>query len=479
MMMSETVSMTEYFIFAIGAQSWAIEAQCVREVLPLQNPSAIPLSASWIDGLVSISGAIMPQVNLADFLFNEKKLSHSATDQSSGSLIAVSVGDQSLALKVDQLFDSASIARHAIFSEQDQQQFCLETRNIFIFDVSWLHDIVHAKEKKAGEQSFLGEITAKLHTPSMQQEYLLFRCAEKNYACLLNEVHELVDVEHIHQQPGSHRAVVGVALVRNIPTLVLNLQQLIQPSKDHKTTVFSGAGSFPLLLIRFAHCYCALLLDSVTGLIVVDEDHVVQGDADWHRAILSSDKQVLAQAINFSSFFNDDVVAQFQKNMPSVQHASSAQKVEQAELLTFSFHQDVYALYVHDVIRIVSDKLVQPLLEQHAHIIGVLDFEGAAIPVIHLSAQLGYAGAQDTSQAQQEYIIVQSQQQLWALSIQRIHQILEVDEPTIEHLERSSDADHDLSVQAYAHYEGQLLSILEVDTLCYVNAMAVQGVEYA
>jgi len=66
MMSENTVTLPDRMLtFALGGEFFAIDAQCVREILEVPPITRVPGAPAFADGLVNVRGAIVPLADLA------------------------------------------------------------------------------------------------------------------------------------------------------------------------------------------------------------------------------------------------------------------------------------------------------------------------------------------------------------------------------------------------------------------------------
>ena len=248
----------DYIIFTLSGEYVAIDSDSLSEVLEPVPVSALPLVPDYIDGLINVSGNIIPQIDLAKFT-GVSGVYQSAT------LLVVYVKNSLLALKVGLVQEPVYRSDDELHAMDDDisdncfaSKFSYQGVNVKVFSPSCLEDMVKSEQPVSSRQSFLGEFNQREEERVDLQEYLQLRCGEQIYACLLADVYEVVDVASIKKQPGSPASVVGVTLIRNRPTLVLSLAQLLMQKSankyDHDEACLDQE-NYSLLLIRRENFY--------------------------------------------------------------------------------------------------------------------------------------------------------------------------------------------------------------------------------
>lgn len=473
--LQESAVTKDYIVFSLAGELLSIESSVLLEVLEPVPVSPLPLVPSYIDGLVNINGEIIPQINLQVFLQNEFDVTYTAPGSGNSTLLVVTIAGQLIALSVGMIQEPLQLSEQQLDFSSDKECysafFSYQQIQVNILSPNCLFEIVKSENKPQGKRSFLGEIDERKENEQALKEYLYIRSEEQVFATLLADVYEVVDVSEIKRQPNSPSTVVGVALIRQTPTLVFSFQALLverrggdvntpesiitDEQKDHL---------YSLLLIRRDNLYCALLVDEVIGLRLIAEQYINTGEHTWQQVITGSEGVVTAQAIVIEDFFSGDLCEKYRAFMPSLSSDYQLQKVPQQELLQFYIKGDKYTLLLSDVVRIINNKDIHPLLERQAFLTGAIEFDGLAIPVVDMGLQLGYESILDS----REYIVVSHNNENWALAIDGVDEIVSVDQPSIDVL-GATEKSVQRSVKAYVCVKDMLLSILDVDVICSTN----------
>ena len=473
----------DFIVFSLGHEGLAISSSSLLEVRQPVQVSVLPLVPDFIDGLVHINGNIIPQIDLARLIFDDDFIPDVQC-----SLLIVVVNGHQLALKVGLIQEPVTVAAEDV-------EACLDASDYFtaafrhqdalvkIVDISCLQDIVKAAPQQSTKPSFLGEVTPQHVKIETVYEYLFFSCAGQHYAVQLEDIYEVVDLDRITIQPGSPAAVVGVGLIRERPVLIVSLAQLLRersntdtsaapanaPLHDKANDLLLESQVYSVLLMRRQGIFCALLVDDILAMELIDERQIKSAESTWFSAIIDDQGQAMAQALHCQSLFDEAFRQTYSPYMPSLGDDNVVKTIPQQELLCFNVGSQRYALPVDDVRHVLSDKIVQPLPEAAGFVVGALDYDGAAIPVIDLRSQLGSLVATTG----REFIIIRYGNENWALSVDAVEAIVSVDKPSIDYLAMPDESDAVRTalrcVQAYVSVQGELLSILNADVLCQIN----------
>ena len=85
-------------VFGIGKEEFGIDISRVREIVRLQNITAIPQSPDFVEGVMNLRGQIVP---IADLRRRFGSAIESAADESRRRIIVVNQGEQDIGVLVD------------------------------------------------------------------------------------------------------------------------------------------------------------------------------------------------------------------------------------------------------------------------------------------------------------------------------------------------------------------------------------------
>ena len=451
-------------LFTLQGHWLALDITCLHEVLEPLAVSPLPFVPDFVEGLVNANGRIIPQIDLATFSLQAQSGGMADTAKT---LLVVAYKSSPVALKVGQVLEPLNIASEQLQDLDEADNPLLKEdyftgkcthngRTVFILDIACLQGVVRSSEPEQGTAGFLGEGMKKRQQEEQLSEYLLLAVADEEYACELHEAYEVVDLPVIKPCPGAPAIVAGIGLVRGLPTLILDLAVLLGLKNSHTA---GGGNALCTVIIRGEGYYYGLLVDSVVGLTMVTQSQLSKG-RDGHLTILDQNRDMLTRVLALQTLVGEELLHTIRPFMPSVSLTEREVHIKTREVLRFSINDDMYGLFLHDVRRILAQKKIEPLLDKHHFLMGTIEVEGHVVPVINLAAQLNYQ-----TTLVREFIIVNDGKNDWALAVPHTDQILHLPETTIELLQQSDNS----YVKALTSHEEQLISILNVDSICVEN----------
>lgn len=431
-------------LFTVGERTCAVDMSCLLEVTEPMVSTPLPFVPKFVDGLVNISGRILPQINAMTLL--------ATGNHSLQTLLILEVEDIPIILRVNQIQHSITVASADITPVESPEQcllgqFSYNGDTISVFNAKQLVRLIHAGKSSKGRASFVGELKEDRTVKEQFSDFLFFQVANKDYAMKLADVDEIIELDSLNSQPRAPDIVAGISLVRSEPRLIVNFAKLLG----------SGAysGGRPLaIVVDMGVAYIGLLIDHLVGIESIKQAKVRS------KTLERSDGKIIP-TLQITDLLAENM-AKIKPFIPTGRKLDRRILAKQEELLLFSINGDAYAFQSRHVQRIVSDRRLEPLLSPYAWIIGTTEIEGRILPVIDLQAQLGYSS--DKTQLR-EYIVVYDGKQEWALAITLSEQILSVDEDSIDKV----DGESAVYVEAFVNNNENLITILDPLSICHDN----------
>ncbi|CAA0081169.1 Chemotaxis protein CheV [BD1-7 clade bacterium] len=459
--------------FELAGAMLAIDAAHLQEVIEPVAVSPLPFVPPFIDGLVNVNGQILPQINLSAFMAKD---ADALPTNSMDTLLVVDLHKTQLVLKVGQVFEPCDIDVDAIHAVDDnpavrwQPEMLSGTvdylqQHLLLVNVQTLERIVSQRQAApaVGETpGFLGKASDRELEQQTLLDYLLVEYQQRTYAFELDEVKEVLDISTYNELHRGEDWVLGVSLVHETPVLLLQLAGLLHD--DTVNAVSDNTRMLHVLLVQAEGVYCGLVVDAVKGLCQVREDQLLIDKRAEHPTLQFDDGQMV-EVLPVASLLNEDIRAHIEPWQPNLRERQQIQQIPTREYLRFFIDNDAYAIEIHAIQRIVGLKQLTPLLDEHGFVLGTIELEGYVLPVIDLDLQLGYRSQGVDGSEYTEYVIIDDDEGYsWALAINHTDDIVHVPEPAIDSLLTT-----DSLISAYARFDTQLISVLNLPTLCRQN----------
>lgn len=99
-------SMTRLVTFSAGGETFGLDVACVREIVEVRRIRAVPHAPEFLEGVIDVRGHMVPAVDLVKRL----GLGQGKAENALRKGVLAEVGDQTVALLVDQVFHVVRVA---------------------------------------------------------------------------------------------------------------------------------------------------------------------------------------------------------------------------------------------------------------------------------------------------------------------------------------------------------------------------------
>ncbi|WP_378954463.1 chemotaxis protein CheW [Pelosinus sp. sgz500959] len=233
--------------FLLGQEEYAFDIMHVKEIIRVQQITAVPNVAPYIEGVLAIRDHLLPIINMRMFFGLENI---SINDQAR--IIIVDLGRMSVGFRVDKVSEVVSISHHIIepppliFNDEEAGQ---------IRGVAKLNDgkrllmCLNATKLLPAEvvQHFTGEMTAEENVVVKQnnnvideEQLVTFKLGNEEFAIKITDVQEINRMTEVTHMPNAPAYIDGLVNLRGNIIPALNLRRrfgLAEKQRDDATRI--------------------------------------------------------------------------------------------------------------------------------------------------------------------------------------------------------------------------------------------------
>lgn len=233
--------------FLLGQEEYSFDIMHVKEIIRVQQITAVPNVAAYIEGVVAIRNHLLPIINMRMF-FGFENLQ--VNDQAR--IIIVDLGQMSVGFRVDKVSEVISISRTIIepppliFSDEEAGQIrgvaklndgkrllmCLNATKLLPAEVI---------QKFSGEATAEDGVTVKKNNNSIEEEQLVtFKLGNEEFGIKITDVQEINRMTDITHMPNAPAYIDGLVNLRGNIIPVLNLRRrfgLTEKQRDDATRI--------------------------------------------------------------------------------------------------------------------------------------------------------------------------------------------------------------------------------------------------
>ncbi len=415
-------------VVEVAGNAFAIPAWAVDRVTVLVPVTPLPLVPPYVDGLVGLGGAIVPQIDL------RRRLALAAASAGDGGeLLVVAAAGGSYALRVDRVLTLTVAAPGAIRVFSGATGDGSLQPGVIVGEMPWrqgrtalvLHpDRLGLEElaARAGDgpratppASPIGPIAAvEVAAVEPRHVYVLARCGQACVALPVAQVAEVVARGPLTPVPGAPPGFLGVARLRDRSLPVL------APAE-------ATAEASVLIVVDSTSGRFALAVDAVVGVraFALSCIHAGAGAGGQGRSgylvdagdrvigLLDADRMAAGgRAAGWRNLVSPEVT-------PTDPVAPEATR----QLLVFRVGTEWCALDAATVIRLTGYRPPQPVPLADAGFAGVVEIGAEVLPMLDLRTELG---APATVSDWTALIVVETSDGRWALAVDRIDRLVVV-----------------------------------------------------
>lgn len=457
-----------FLIARVGQELFGVPAERILEIAPALTATPLPFVPDFVDGVVSVGGRILPQIDLLRRLGRDRTVRAEESE-----LVVVSAGAGDYALAIDHAVTLAAIDPDAVSpiagTEAAIQRFVLgefewQGRHVPILDAdAFALEDVSQSDNGLATAAPLGRLSGTDRGAAQRVEGfagILVEIAGGPYALPLGAVREVVETGTVRSLPHAPSALRGLFDLRGRPLALFALDEMLG--------LPSEAGSQ------------AILVDGVGGLIGLGVAKVIglrrfpeepkRARADMGATIeryLIDQSGRMVMIVDPVSLLSQPALSGWRDCLPvgtGLEEAAQG-RIETRRFLSMSVAGEAWALDLDRVERVAEYRMPQDTPAQpgpHAQIHGIVDIGGEILPVIDLARTLGReTPEQEISPQSAAYVVARLPQGNAALLVGQLHRILTL---PVGEIERLPDARRHM-VEGIGRLDGRLISILSIDGL--------------
>jgi purine-binding chemotaxis protein CheW len=406
----------------VGEEVFAVDMAPVQEIIRVPDVVAVPLAPPSLDGLANLRGKILPIISLRRiFGFDERP------NDDSTRAVVIDLG-QSLGFVVDRVASVVGVDVRQIESTEDvQSTISMDLLSGILKDVgghkmvmvldfaklisTQFSDIAAATCGETGPALAVGGVeSASPSDPAISAElqYVSFEVAEQEYAILIADVQEIVQVPGlIVHVPNAPSHVLGLMTLRNRLLPLVSLRRMFglanrEPDDQSRIVVVAfGGASVGVVMDRVNEVLRVprSVVDPMPGMLARDgnlSDIEEICRLDGGKRIVS----VLSVANMFRHSAMQEALTTADTMTNEDQSAAASQPVsarsdEEEQVVVFRLGKEEFGVPIENVQEIVRlpDEMTHvpkapPTVE------GVINLRGAVLPVIDLRRRLGLAAVE-------------------------------------------------------------------------------------
>lgn len=455
----------DVLLFQVHDQIFALDAETVREVVDPTAVTPLPFVPESVEGLVNISGRVIPQLSMALRLGIGRHLA-----AGEGTIVVLSVDDRLCACRVSKIIAKMTIEAEEISlcegpeSTSDQPplilgEFCWHDRQVMLLDaVGLLFNQEIGTEAEMEGEGLLAEASEDVGqtASTLVDTFLCVLFASNNelFAFRFDDVVEVIERGPVTRLPGAPAEMVGVQLLRGFPLPLISMQSLLFGSREEDAPY--------VLVVDIQGCPVGLQVEKVLGIQrflhgslrpLLEEQSLLEGfiTAEDNR-LVGMIRFLALSAGGYLQTWRPFLVAKDLGKTLVDDRDDSVQRV-----LLFRQGMEMMAVPLAAVERV--EEYVEPTETPgsgHDHLGGVIQVQGNVTPVFRLDTLTGAHGKAPTS-----YLILREGTKLVAVPVDKVDKVINLRKQDIDPVRTNQNN----LLSGVGKYQGNLVSLISVEQL--------------
>ena len=448
----------DYLIFTSGTGVFALPAETVREVLYPQTVTPLPFVPPAIDGLINVEGTIAVQINFSHL--------HGQAHHQGKELILIDTGRALCALKADEvkgrkLVDTTSIAPfitneytafHAEIDSIEADFFIgkvnTEEFSALIIDHIKIGELVQAGKPPENSKGVL----AKIADSDQQEEELNISClviksGKDRYALELSGIMEIVETTDCTPIPNAPDYLKGYQLVRGQALPVIDFITAITGNNQQRQYN-------KVVIAERNNLQYGLLIDEVDGIEEFPLDTYepnVESNSKYSGIFIFEEKTFAL--ISPNKILDDENFEAILSHSYQNNEAETKITEESERYLKVNIDQEYYGIPLFQVKRVAPFFPMESLENPDGIIRGAIEIDGLIIPVIALEKSLAISNGGNEN----EYVIIESDKEQWAICVDSALGIVEIPPSQITNVAHENSQ----LIDRIANIEEKLIPLLD------------------
>lgn len=302
----------------VNNEIYGFELKKIFEIINYIEPNKVPNIQSYVKGIISERGEIIPVIDLKEILYN---IESNITEKTK--IVIINIDDYKLGVIVESIHRLVEVKKikELPIKEKSILSGYIKTDDYSAVVLN-LNSILTDEIKNLNKKSETINIVEK---KKRNDKYILFNVNNEKYAIKLNLVKEINRINKITKIPKSSKYIRGIINLRGDIVPIIDLKSRFGNSKEIKITELSR-----ILVINIENQLVGFLVDSVNKLITMDyikfesNNRFIKGLGQYYNESILLldlnnilDKNELKSLNNISSKFVDSKISK--KNQSKIE----------------------------------------------------------------------------------------------------------------------------------------------------------------
>ena len=369
----------------LGDEFFGIDSDKANQILRVPPITPIPLSASFLKGVVVLNGKVVSVVDLKEILgIGEVDVTHEKSR-----LVTITIDNEEVGVLVDEVVEASEFIKENYEENTSEDKVCIvfyktDDRLIQIIDPLKIinKDLIESFRQMEVEK-LKDENDINTLADDKTKRLLFFKCNNEYFAIDIEIVSELIFVPNtITYIPGSDSADLGAITLRDEVINVFDFNVLFGFSMQEISA------KSRLLILKNENKKIALLVEEVDEIkdISLSDIEKLQINDEKIESLYKGEKQIVSI---ISSIFLRNLINE-QSITENDEVINEGRSEDMRELCVFRIDSEEFAFDIEKVQEIIAYQEITPLPQSGSFIEGVINLRGSVIVVVNLPNKLSF-----------------------------------------------------------------------------------------
>ena len=458
----------EAVIFQVGEHRYAVNAETVREIIDPVPVTPLPFVSSEVEGLINVSGKVIPQV-CASLSLNLGEMK----SRDEGVVMVLMSRGGMCGCRVLRVIARVSVDDDAISytasTEGVGADFLLTGEFLWNGSMVLLLDPNRLMRAQSAEMSSdedgTGLVAESYGGDTYQQRIahgdlfpcVLFSCNSELFAFRFDDVAEVVERGEITPMPGAPPEMPGVMLLRGTPLPLFSTHSILFGGTEKNSPY--------ILVVNLNGCRAGLLVERVFGFQRFSKESLqpLAEEQTLLEGIITTKDSRIVGLIRLSSLTAPERFDAWHPwlingALTAGEEVKSEESASSQRMLMFRMGKELLALPLGVVERI--EEYFEPAAtpeDADGSVNGVIQIQGNVMPVRNLAKLAGVLSTAPSS----VYLIVASGGNRCALPVEKVERVVDMNDADIEPARSGQNG----ILNGICKYHGMLVSLVDAERL--------------
>jgi len=465
--------MSEKIIFLQNGKYFAIESSCVEKILERTNLTLIPHAPPTVEGLINVHGRIV-------ILYNFSKIIHEPDHKSDKeNILLIQKNNYVYGLLIGSIIEKKMIKESDITRTYKKSipyyegQFIYDAKTVVLIDILPALDMTGNDNIPSalssdiplsfGRASILGEdLNPVIHHHKNDLYYLITQINDEIFGIDIQRIQELITIQDITSTHFLSKDVLGIINLRNVPLLVLSLPQII-----HQRSIYS-----PYKYGMIVKTSKGTVIFAIHDLLKIErfesgDYHLFPQSKGEIKGWLKGGDKKFFPIIDMDILLENPLFQDLENYINDIQDDKMEKNPYQNKrYLITKIHDEYCGICLDDVKIVVDDIILQELPvnhnhspDDHRHIMGIANIHG---DIIYIVDSYSLFHKQHKRASFKNYVVINTPQKTFAISIHSVDHVLSIDESQIENIAHNNEI-----IKQIAKVDKKLISLIDTKEILH------------